>query len=47
MTGERKVVSLAEAAALVADGDHITIGRVMLHRIPAAAPPSRSRWSGA
>lgn len=36
MTGEGKVVSLAEAAALVADGDHITIGGVMLHRIPAA-----------
>ena len=31
-----KLVSLAHAAALVADGDHITIGGVMLHRIPAA-----------
>ena len=33
---ERKIVPLARAAALVADGDHITIGGVMLHRIPAA-----------
>jgi glutaconate CoA-transferase subunit A len=33
---ETKLVSLAGAAALVADGDHITIGGVMLHRIPAA-----------
>jgi glutaconate CoA-transferase subunit A len=31
-----KLVSLAEAAALVADGAHITVGGVMLHRIPAA-----------
>jgi glutaconate CoA-transferase subunit A len=31
-----KVVPLAAAAALVADGDHITVGGVMLHRIPAA-----------
>ncbi len=33
---EGKLVSLARAASLVADGDHITIGGVMLHRIPAA-----------
>ena len=33
---ETKLVSLAGAAALVADGDHITIGGVMLHRVPAA-----------
>ena len=47
MTGEGKVVSLAEAAALVADGDHITIGGVMLHRIPVATARSCSRWSRA
>jgi len=34
--GRSKVVPLAEAAALVADGAHITLGGVMLHRIPAA-----------
>jgi glutaconate CoA-transferase subunit A len=34
--GESRLRTLAEAAALVADGDHITIGGVMLHRIPAA-----------
>ena len=31
-----KLTSLAEAPALVADRDHITIGGVMLHRIPPA-----------
>ena len=31
-----KQTSLAAAAALVADGAHITLGGVMLHRIPAA-----------
>jgi len=31
-----KLVTLAEAAALVPDGAHITLGGVMLHRIPAA-----------
>ncbi len=31
-----KLRSLAEAAALVRDGAHITVGGVMLHRIPAA-----------
>jgi glutaconate CoA-transferase subunit A len=35
VSGE-KLVSLERAAALVADGDHITIGGVMLHRVPAA-----------
>ena len=34
--GEGKLVSLTRAAALVSDGDHITIGGVMLHRIPSA-----------
>lgn len=29
-------MSLETAAALVEDGDHITVGGVMLHRIPAA-----------
>jgi glutaconate CoA-transferase subunit A len=31
-----KLVSLAEAAALIADRAHITLGGVMLHRTPAA-----------
>ncbi|MBI2467929.1 MAG: hypothetical protein HYV62_08970 [Candidatus Rokubacteria bacterium] len=31
-----KLMSLARAAALVPDGAHITLGGVMLHRIPAA-----------
>lgn len=31
-----KLVSLSAAAALVPDGAHITLGGVMLHRIPAA-----------
>ena len=31
-----KLCTLARAAALVADGDHLTIGGVMLHRVPAA-----------
>jgi glutaconate CoA-transferase subunit A len=33
---ETKLVGLTDAAALVGDGDHITIGGVMLHRVPAA-----------
>ena len=36
VTPRSKLVSLPEAAALVQDGDHVTIGGVMLHRIPAA-----------
>jgi glutaconate CoA-transferase subunit A len=35
-SAEGKLVSLAEAAALIADGAHITLGGVMLHRTPAA-----------
>lgn len=31
-----KLAALAEAVALVPDGAHITLGGVMLHRIPAA-----------
>jgi glutaconate CoA-transferase subunit A len=31
-----KLMSLAEAAALVPDGAHLTLGGVMLHRVPAA-----------
>ncbi len=36
MSGPSRLTTLARAATLVADGDHITIGGVMLHRIPAA-----------
>jgi glutaconate CoA-transferase subunit A len=36
VSGASKVCTLAEAASLVGDGDHITLGGVMLHRIPAA-----------
>jgi glutaconate CoA-transferase subunit A len=36
MSGPSRLTTLARAAALVSDGDHITIGGVMLHRIPAA-----------
>ena len=35
MRGQR-LMTLGEAAALVADGAHVTLGGVMLHRIPAA-----------
>lgn len=31
-----KLMTLAEAARVIADGAHITLGGVMLHRIPAA-----------
>jgi glutaconate CoA-transferase subunit A len=34
--GASKLVSLSEAARLVTDGAHLTLGGVMLHRIPAA-----------
>lgn len=38
MTGVRgeRLMTLGEAAALVPDGAHVTLGGVMLHRIPAA-----------
>ena len=38
MTGVRgeRLMTLSEAAALVPDGAHVTLGGVMLHRIPAA-----------
>ncbi len=36
MTARSKLVTLGEAAGLVRDGAHITLGGVMLHRIPAA-----------
>jgi len=36
MGATSKLTTLAEAAARVPDGAHITLGGVMLHRIPAA-----------
>jgi glutaconate CoA-transferase subunit A len=36
VTGPDRRLTLAEAAALVRDGDHLTLGGVMLHRVPAA-----------
>ena len=33
---QQRLMTLAEAAALVPDGAHLTLGGVMLHRIPAA-----------
>ena len=33
---QQRLMTLGEAAALIADGAHVTLGGVMLHRIPAA-----------